>query len=736
MRAMAVLQLPARANEATPLGNPVRNRMSGLFGFVPHRPARAGLASAVAHPKPAEEAEPAASGGNLPGSIRTRMETSFGADFGGVRVHEDGEAASHRALAFARGDDLHFAPNQYRPDSAAGQRLIAHELAHVVQQRNGSEMQQFAGRGSDGAGLEAEADRAADAAVTGARFDVRGVAGIHALQCSTRSDQVHAAADKGAVFTVLRASCPVPGDSWSPAGALTTDGDPDLTRELAAKLGHMPDDAWLATQIRHFGPEPLWPPAAIEERARRANAPGSFGGRAWAPEAGNIGVQMEIPDREPGEEHIPPVNVYFFPGRSGRRAMVVGGVHGTEHQGVAVVEQLRAQLAAGSAAGNPPFFSTVLVPMLIERSDQSAVTDSQHRVQDGTRRVTDGRRNVCGPGSSGVPDASHDAVGERCSDGTHAVEPNRTFPGVANPGNGAGGWGGQSYQDARRDGLKYQGAPNSPLTQPPAQRMIAETRALIALIERFQPERIASVHAHSVPGNRGDGPGIFVDPRGGVTDPAHPTESGAATATGQADDRLAQEMLTRAESDLSGAARSDGSASPFATRRLPRDVAPLAGNQLEGSDQVHYTANHPTGTSLGDLAPSRGITTVTVEVPQRVGGADLANIETMHRDLLERVFLADPSLVTPGAFGAAPAGLQGRSDAPAPTRAIVTSTPITQRLPPELVGPPQQVPAGVRVEIVSPPAGAQSAIRVLEGPMAGTTIQINAADLSNLRYVQ
>jgi len=265
--------------------------------------------------------------------------------------------------------------------------------------------------------------------------------------------------------------------------------------------------------------------------------------------------------------------------------------------------------------------------------------------------------------------------------------------------------------------------------------MIAETRALIALIERFQPERIASVHAHSVPGNRGDGPGIFVDPRGGVTDPAHPTRSGAATATGQADDRLAQEMLTRAESDLSGAARSDGSASPFATRRLPRDVAPLAGNQLGGSDQVHYEANHPTGTSLGDWAPSRGITTVTVEVPQRVSGADLANIETMHRDLLERVFLADPSLVTPGAFGAAPAGLQGRSDAPAPTRAIVTSAPITQRLPPDLVGPPQQVPAGVRVEIVSPPAGAQSAIRVLEGPMAGTTIQINAADLSNLRYV-
>lgn len=41
----------------------------------------------------------------------------------------------------------------------------------------------------------------------------------------------------------------------------------------------------------------------------------------------------------------------------------------------------------------------------------------------------------------------------------------------------------------------------------------------------------------------------------------------------------------------------------------------------------------------------------------------------MHRDLLHRVFLAHPSLVTPGAFGAAPAGLRGTSDAPPPTRA-------------------------------------------------------------------
>ena len=129
-------------------------------------------------------------------------------------------------------------------------------------------------------------------------------------------------------------------------------------------------------------------------------------------------------------------------------------------------------------------------------------------------------------------------------------------------------------------------------------------------------------------------------------------------------------MLTGAEADIAGTARSDGSTNPFAARPLAEGVSPLRGNRAgKGGDQVHYAASHPTGTSLGDWAPSRGVTTLTIEVPQGVRGNSLTDIETMHRDLLHRVFLADPALVTPGAFGTAPAGLQGRSDAPAPTRA-------------------------------------------------------------------
>jgi hypothetical protein len=66
------------------------------------------------------------------------MEPRFGYDFGQVRVHADAKAAeSARALqarAYTVGHDLLFAAGEYAPENAAGQVLLAHELAHVVQQ--------------------------------------------------------------------------------------------------------------------------------------------------------------------------------------------------------------------------------------------------------------------------------------------------------------------------------------------------------------------------------------------------------------------------------------------------------------------------------------------------------------------------------------------------------------------------------------------------------------------------
>ncbi len=77
-------------------------------------------------------------GSPLPAGVRAFMETRFGHDFGRVRIHTDGSAeAAARSLharAYTLGRDVVFGVGQFAADSTAGRRLIAHELAHVIQQ--------------------------------------------------------------------------------------------------------------------------------------------------------------------------------------------------------------------------------------------------------------------------------------------------------------------------------------------------------------------------------------------------------------------------------------------------------------------------------------------------------------------------------------------------------------------------------------------------------------------------
>ncbi|HTQ79118.1 MAG TPA: DUF4157 domain-containing protein [Thermoanaerobaculia bacterium] len=119
----------------------------------------------TALPVPAERFRAAAPGSGfpLPAVVQSRMEAYFGADFSRVRIHVDERAAAMGALAFAHGSALHFAPGRYDPVSPAGRRLLAHELAHVVQQRAGRARNPFpsgVALVSDPA-LEAEAERMA-----------------------------------------------------------------------------------------------------------------------------------------------------------------------------------------------------------------------------------------------------------------------------------------------------------------------------------------------------------------------------------------------------------------------------------------------------------------------------------------------------------------------------------------------------------------------------------------------
>lgn len=77
-------------------------------------------------------------GSALPGDTRQFMESRFGADFGGVRIHTGSAAESLssniHAQAFTHGNDIYFNSGKYAPHTEGGSLLLAHELTHTIQQ--------------------------------------------------------------------------------------------------------------------------------------------------------------------------------------------------------------------------------------------------------------------------------------------------------------------------------------------------------------------------------------------------------------------------------------------------------------------------------------------------------------------------------------------------------------------------------------------------------------------------
>jgi peptidoglycan hydrolase-like protein with peptidoglycan-binding domain len=292
---------------------------------------------------------------------------------------------------------------------------------------------------------------------------------------------------------------------------------------------------------------------------------------AWEPQQkyGRILYEtktLTAPDQD--ESVAIDVPAWRFPGRTKSVALVFGGVHGTERNGVQVVNQLKQQLIKAAERGRRPEYTTVLIPELI----------TARRWKDYVRFVdVDGR----------------------------PVEPNRNFP---SPG--------ESYAVAHQRGL---GRPDkAELLDPDGRplrgkevthRMLAETRILIRLIEEENPVRAVSVHAHTVPGTRGGGPGIFVDTRPGLFEAA-------------ADMKLAADMVEDAMKSLGATADRKLDLRDTSGRRL---IHPFHGNFADKEPNkipetptlnVLYTSTrHPPGTSFGGWAPARGITTITSELP-------------------------------------------------------------------------------------------------------------------------
>lgn len=127
-----------------------------------------------------EDLREAAAGLRSPGQpldevTRTAMESRFGHDFSRVRVHSDtvaNRAADRiRASAYTFGSDVVFASGRYAPATASGEKLLAHELTHAVQQQGlaGAVPQQLGGAATT---AELEAERAASSVAAGGAFEV------------------------------------------------------------------------------------------------------------------------------------------------------------------------------------------------------------------------------------------------------------------------------------------------------------------------------------------------------------------------------------------------------------------------------------------------------------------------------------------------------------------------------------------------------------------------------------
>ncbi|MDX2286876.1 MAG: DUF4157 domain-containing protein [Bacteroidia bacterium] len=120
------------------------------------------MKSAVAGQLIQQRAASPAQPGAVPPQLHAQASETLGQDLSSVRIHPNSQMApSVGALAFTQGEDIHFAPGQFDPASSQGRELIGHELAHVVQQREGRVQPTGEVGGlplNDDTGLEQEAD--------------------------------------------------------------------------------------------------------------------------------------------------------------------------------------------------------------------------------------------------------------------------------------------------------------------------------------------------------------------------------------------------------------------------------------------------------------------------------------------------------------------------------------------------------------------------------------------------
>ena len=169
----------------------------------------------------------------LDAATRAYMEPRFGFDFSQVRIHSDALAAQSanaiQALAYTVNNSIAFSAGSYAPETASGRRLLAHELAHVIQQRSAPALaQDQVAVGSAHDAVEQDAEQSARTALSG------GAAAVSQPRLSSAA-------------VIRRAPAPAASDTWTtqqdlqdireakPPLQITEDGHPvtvNVTRQF------------------------------------------------------------------------------------------------------------------------------------------------------------------------------------------------------------------------------------------------------------------------------------------------------------------------------------------------------------------------------------------------------------------------------------------------------------------------------------------------------------------------
>lgn len=268
-------------------------------GFSDKEPAEKGAAGGREQPS----AGPAASGGGmeLAPQMRAKMEQSFGQDFSSVKVYADSSRAGGTTHAVTQGDEIHFAPGKYQPESAEGEQLIAHELAHVVQQRRGSAVTQAYDERAGGELLERDADESARDAARGdaARPQMVASAGMHQRFDSYEHKQLGDAGGKNiklkcGVWLTYGQAVALSGDFYKTPDALM-----NAPREEVVRLLDLIDREGgeaKANEAKHGGNPEFAKPTSKESAANEEEAQNAT---AWREET-HYGVKHK-PDGKEGQ---------------------------------------------------------------------------------------------------------------------------------------------------------------------------------------------------------------------------------------------------------------------------------------------------------------------------------------------------------------------------------------------------------------------------------------------------